>query len=495
MPRLRFKGRRPNTASDPSLLPYSPPIITGATHHFLTPLQNTYSVGTGNHVIHLPDEPMTGGFVRINGVNVADDMTIIGGHVAPPKVYDSETLRLLSIPANSPAFWGEWYIRSRIGVTATGGNFTIRLADATGFQTTAPISYNSSTIDEDIKDAINDKLGAGACFAVENEVSPNHLGGPWTCVPGENALMGKLTITGTGNLTGFTAGGSNPFRATSFLARVNGFQPLQWKRHCHVEGLLVYSEDMNDALNVATRHATAILTLQNCHFRSGGRIWHNDWIHPDGAQMFLGPAKMYTHNCTFISIGTSVINQPRNQQDPQNLQPPGGPYPEGLQALFDYHWSNIDCHSYLTQPLLNDPAIGFAVFEQYGMAPIHSNGTGPDPYPTSWNDCGWLHHMNNCWVEIIDVDTGLPITSLAESNLEWYSHLRSYPLPNVNLIPVGMTIRAKPTEENGASANGYFCDPAVSGSCGVGYVTPGYTGNILPEVQQRLNGEFMVIPF
>jgi hypothetical protein len=485
MARLRFKNRRPAAASDPSLLPYSPPIITGATHHYLTASTTAYSVGTGNHVVHLPDEPMTGGFVRINGVNVADDMTIIGGEIAPPKVYDSETLLLLPIAANAAIDWGDWYIKSRIGVTATGGNFTIKTADGTPSFTTAPISYNSSTIDEDIKDAINDTLGAGACFAVENEVSPNHLGGPWTCVPGENALMGKLTITGTGNLTGFTAGSSNPFKVTAFKGRVNGFQVLQWKRHCHVEGLLVYSEEQNDAFNVASRHAGAILTVQNCYFRAGGRIWHNDWIHPDGGQYFLGPAKNYTHNCTFISIGAAVIAQPRNQMGAESFTG-SNVWPSGLQALYDWKWSNCDLRAYLKNPIENDPANCMSVFEQWGMDPLHN-----DPYPTQWNGAQWVQHMDNVWIEAYDVETGLRNITGADS--DWYQHLKHYPAPNAFQYPTGLTIKATPTVENGASINGHFCDPALD-QCGLNYVSPGYTGAILPEVQQRLAAEVYVGP-
>jgi hypothetical protein len=489
MGKLKFRGT--NIESAPNTLPYSPPIVTSATHHYLTPSTTSYSLLNypGQNVIHLPDEPMTAGFVRIDGRNVCTDMVVIGGDIQPPKVYDSETLRLLASPST-------WYIKSTHGFSgANGGQFRVRGGSSvTANASTALLDWDIG--DDDLKDEINAALGAGACFAVENTVAPNHPGGPWNFVPGENALMGYATVVNVSltapvgqtvlldsNHPTIAPPNNTPF--TQFQARVNGFQVQQWINHCHVEGIKVYSEEMNDAFNVATRHATSILTVQNCYFRAGGRIWHNDWIHPDGMQMFLGPAKMFTHNVTSISIGAAIIAQPRNQMGAET--PLGSNiYPNGLQALYDWKWSNVDGHSYLKNPIDTDPANVMSVFSQWGA--LHG-----DPGQSSYNDAGWTQHMDNVWLEAYDVETGLRNTTGADS--DWYNYLRTWPAPNVFIYPDGLTVKATPGVEHGASPNGHFCDPDYDPTqAGLGYVSPGYTGDPLPFVQQRLDAETLVTP-
>jgi hypothetical protein len=496
MPRLKFRARGGASQASSKLLPYSPPIVSSPEHRYLTPSETAINLNTDgvlDYVIHFPSEPMTGGFVRLNGRDVARNIIAIGGDIQPPPLYDPVTLRLLSNSNTS-------YITSSHGfMNANGGQFRVRGGS------NAALNASTALLDWDISDAellaeINLALGAGACFEVRNQTAPDHPGGPWWFVPGQNNLMGYATVVNV-SLTAPvgqtvlldsnhpTVAPPNAVPFTQFLARSNGYQALQWTGHCHIEGAKVYSPDMNDAWNTATKHADAILTLQNCYFRSGGRIWHNDWIHPDGAQHFQGPPKLFADHCTFISIGAACINQPRNQPGTQTGPNSWSGLPENL---YDWKYSNCDFQSYMVSPLTNDPSLAYSVHESWNQFPSTTyNWTN-----AGQNDAGWVHHHENTWVEIFNVDTGLPDHSGADN--KYYSHLRTGTAGNFNDIPDGVTIKAVPTIADGASVNGHFCDPdANPAAAGLEYVSPGYQypdGTGLPEVIQRLDGETGLTP-
>jgi hypothetical protein len=476
MGKLKFRSTAPVAVAPPQsdLLPFSPPIITSAIHTYPLPSDTNINIPvSGTHVIHLPNEPMTGGFVRVNGgsqgVNIANNIVVIGGDIQPPKVYSSVTKRL-TIPFQGLPI-GAYYMNATHGFTgATGGKFRVKTAEGPPFYFTDEIDYNAS--DATVKAAVNAVLqangwSASECFDVENTVSPNHIGGPWRFIPNETFGLGRCTVV-NGVISPLTGTPAFTTRTTIFAGRSNGFQPIQWRDHCHIEGLKVYSPDTNDALNVSSSSATSVLTIQNCHFRTGDRVWHNDWIHPDGMQQLLGPAKMYCHNVTAISIGAACINQPRNGMGKPTIQ-------FQLGALYDWYWRNCDFHAFRRPLGILDTSRCFSMFEEW-------DSTGA--WPNVQSDAGWQFDMANCFVEGLDAETGLPEPGYPDN--EYFNQFVTVP-PNYFNYPAGIT--------DGASANGYFCDPDVPGQCGLGYATPGYTGAPLPTMIQRLENNTLVTPF
>ncbi|MBP0650181.1 hypothetical protein J8J40_24355, partial [Mycobacterium tuberculosis] len=62
------------------------------------------------------------------------------------------------------------------------------------------------------------------------------------------------------------------------------------------------------------------LQLANIHSEGRCQVFHNDWIHPDGCQVYRGPSKFYLERCDFVSNGgNGFIGQPNTVSGLQNL--------------------------------------------------------------------------------------------------------------------------------------------------------------------------------
>lgn len=515
MGKLRRTKRDAPPVDTSGLLPFSPPFVSTLQKHFLTPSTTSYSIfDGGNHEIILPKtEPMTGGFVRIDlrGAPTATlppanpnptNVVVIGGDIQPPKCYSSVTKKLIMNFQSVPA--GTWYMFARHGFRsdADGGEFCVQTALGFPSYLAGPFPYDAT--DQEVQDGINTELQAngwssGECFEVFNTVAPDSRGGPWEFIPNETFGLGKckIIVSGTkdGVPFGLTVGGvplvnadRRPVSAsaptvndhvTQFNGRFNGFQPLNWRGHFHVEGLKVYSEFCNDAMNCSTVALNSILTWQNCFMKSGGRVWHNDWIHPDGGQAFQGPPAMYMYQCSIESLGNGMINQPRNQ----------GVKPENLR---DWYWRRVDVRQHRRAfGGTPDPAKVFSCFEQWDETGVNS----PNQHDAGWvMDMGANPAEGQVYVVGINEDTGLLSNEWPDSDL--YNQFRtkpSLPLHPSNWLdyPPGLTLNVLPGIPEGATADGYFASPYDDHpqAPGLNYVSPGYTGASLPFLPERLLGE------
>jgi hypothetical protein len=436
----------------------SPPTLNNPTKHFVTDDNcRLTNIGPGDHVLVLPDRPLTKTLI-VDGRNVARHIVLIGGEIAPAGLHDPSTMKLLD--------GSDYAVYSRIGFSgATGGTFRIRAMSAPWYwgQTipvTDPLPYDASPAA--IRAAINQCLGASdACFVVDGPQTP---GGPWKIVPGNNAALGRCSIIS--DLTGPSSLVAPEYK---YAISPHCVDFKQWTGTLHVEGLLAGANSpwCGDATNIQTKHATASAQFANCHFAANFDAFNNDWNHPDGSQFYLGPAKFFAENVDFISKGgNGFIGQPRDA-DGTNVG--------SLEALYDWWFRNVQfrCFRRDDDKYIPDMAVtnnGTAAFQETDW-PNHGD-----------NGAGWTWLMENCFANKYSCASGAPVTDAIKSS--YYNYfVKSYPTHFE--YPQGLTLNAAPPTKSG-----FFCDP--QSQCGIGYVPVGYTNEPSPGVKQRLAGETLV---
>jgi len=437
-----------------------PPALFSPTVHQLNEsnYESLSNLGAGDHVIIMPKVPFTK-WLKIDGRYRARNIVLIGGELAPEQPYDPTSMRLLN--------GSDYALYSEIGFSgATGGTFQIKTMSVQWYPrdgdhvipVTAPIPYDASP--DSIRDAINAACGTSdACFVVDG---PNRPGGPWKVVPGNNAALGRCSI-----IDNFLAGTPSIIPPTyRYNVSPHCVDFKQWTGTLHVEGLLAGASSPwgGDAVNIQTRSATAIAQFANCHFVANFNQFNNDWVHPDGAQFYLGPARFYAENCDFISKGgNAFIGQPRRVN--------GGPA-GSLEALFDWWFRNVQFTAYRRD---DDPHIPKEAIRNNGSAVWQETG-----WPRVFdNHAGWKWIMTNCYANKLSWSNKK--SQVIDARRDTYFHNLVDERHQRHEYPSGLVLNAQPPEQ-------YFCDPA-KGECGLRYVSAGYVDIPLPEVRQRLDGE------
>lgn len=396
----------------------APPVLTDPIRHEITPTTRVLNLTAGDHLVVLPATPVTG-TLTIEGQDVARNIVVIGGAVAPAPAYDPATLMATDV--------ADYAVYTQTGFTgATGGTFRIQLMEKTyrvgiAPPVTAPLAWNAGA--DEIRAAINASLNAyfgdtaGGCLAVVG----SGAGGPWKVVPENNSRLGRVDLLLDG-----LAGTPVKTRTNQYRASTNAFVIKRWRGVAHVEGLSLGSADTNDGINVDNANADARLQLANIHSEGRFHVFHNDWIHADGLQSYRGPAQFHLERCDFVSNGgNGFIGQPATVS--------------GLQNLYDWWYEAVHFRA-----------------ERPDDDPYRLDIDPAAAYFTLVNT-EWRQVMNGCFASFVSRKTGAEITNTPDNRFNAGGRIE----------PVaGLTLRQRPP-------GGWFCDPA-RGQCGVGYVSPGY---------------------
>ena len=261
-------------------------------------------------VIELPREAYLTEPLRLHGRDQARHIVIIGGGIRPTPRFDLGTMRL-----NDDSDWAIYAQRGFTG--ATGGTFRFRVQERSYLlgkppQSTRALRWNASP--DEIKSALEEIAGPGAVHVVEGGQSP---GGTWKIVPAPLPLLGRPVLDPSG-----LEGPVVPFARNVFAAAADcGLVLKQWRGTVHCEGLHLGGDAMCDGINVQNSLGGAIAQFANVHSAPRFHLFHDDWIHPDGAQFYLGPSVSRMENVDLISLGgNGFIAQPAKVAHPRALE-------------------------------------------------------------------------------------------------------------------------------------------------------------------------------
>jgi hypothetical protein len=217
----------------------------------------------------------------------------------------------------------------------------------------------------------------------------------------------------------------------------------QWTGTVHCEGVHVGGDYALDGFQCQNSVGEAVLQMANCHSEPGFHVFHDDWVHPDGAQFYWGPTTARLERVDLISVGgNGFISQPREAGS--------------LDVWRD--WWLRDCHFRAVQDDTNGRA-----------ADASTSCFREDDYPAqSQNLSGQLWDVDGVFCSRGRRSDGAELTNDAETKYYYHAGVTR---------PAGIVIRARPPAGN-------FCDPA-SGGCGPGYVSPGYDGTVVPLLTKR----------
>lgn len=267
-------------------------------------------LGGGDYILELPtSQPLTRK-LQINGAargndlnNVARHIVIIRGSVHPRLNYVPSTMRLLDD--------SDYALYTQIGFTgATGGTFRIRVRETALEPYTAPLPWNASA--SDILAALRAVPGVDE-DGVFTVTGPQE-GGPWKIVPGNNSKLGR-PILDIGDLSGEPVA----------LPRVNYWNPAldslwlkYWTGTVHVEGVNLGGSNGGDGIQVLNPFSDARLQIANVKSVANFAVFHNDWQHLDGAQMYNGPSQLLMENVELTSTAfNGFIYQPNSSESPR----------------------------------------------------------------------------------------------------------------------------------------------------------------------------------
>lgn len=392
-------------------------------------------------VLELPkDEPLEQGLL-IHGRDEVRHIVVIGGAIRMRPTHDPKTMRLLD-----GSDWAAYAQRGFQG--ATGGSFRFQIWEKSyrvGLKppVTADIPWDATPAM--IAKALEDAAGAGAVQVVDGPSTP---GGPWKIVPASNPLLGRVVLDTTGlqgQITPLERNFLNP--AMTYALRLQ-----QWRGTLHVEGLAIDGDDTCDGIQVQNHHKDAILQLANVHSAPRFHLWHDDWIHPDGAQFWLGPSETRMENVDMVSLGgNGLIAQPfvTGKTTP-------------LESFRDWWFRN--CHF---RAIVDDRngRVGdgsTACFRQ-------------ESYPSAGQDrSGQRWICENVFCTRTRASTGAIIAGDPKDRL--YRYLGD--------DPAGIRLGANPDPA-------FFADPKA-GRSGLGYQSPGYEAASVPQGALRLTREQIV---
>lgn len=267
-------------------------------------------LGGGDYILELPtSQPLTrklqiNGAARGNDLNdVARHIVIIRGAVHPQLNYIPSTMRLLDD--------SDYALYTQIGFTgATGGKFRIRVRETASEPYTAPLPWNASA--SDILAALRSVPGVDedGVFTVTGPEG----GGPWKIVPGNNSKLGRPILDIT-DLLG----------APVAMPRINYWNPVLdslwlkfWTGTVHLEGVNLGGANGGDGIQVLNPFGDARLQIANVRCASNFAVFHNDWQHLDGAQMYNGPSQLLMENVELMSTAfNGFIYQPTSTTSPR----------------------------------------------------------------------------------------------------------------------------------------------------------------------------------
>lgn len=179
----------------------------------------------------------------------------------------------------------------RLTSTATGGTFKIRRGQASYFPYGNDLPYNCTAAQ--MQTEIDGLIGSGHVYVTGGplgtaamDVWPVTFDPEWgRLVPGTTTSSSSLLTT---NLTGGTISGDT--NVGNWPGDVGVFRLDNWTGELFIEGLHWYGDGSGEGLNPNSDVAGAKLTIQNSHIHAGFYRYHNDYQHPDGSQMYNGPA-------------------------------------------------------------------------------------------------------------------------------------------------------------------------------------------------------------
>lgn len=267
-------------------------------------------LGGGDYILELPtSEPLTRK-LQINGAargndlnNVARHIVIIRGAVHPRLNYIPSTMRLLDDT--------DYALYTQLGFTgATGGTFRLRVRETASEPYTDPLPWNATA--SDVLAALRAVPGVDddGVFTVTGPED----GGPWKIVPGNNSKLGRPILDINGLLGTPVA-----------LPRVNYWNPAldslwlkYWTGTVHLEGLNLGGGNGGDGIQVLNPFGDARLQIANVKSVANFAVFHNDWQHLDGAQMYNGPSQLLMENVELTSTAfNSFIYQPNSSTSPR----------------------------------------------------------------------------------------------------------------------------------------------------------------------------------
>ena len=248
--------------------------------------------------------------IEIHGHDQARHIVIIGGGIDPARNFNSETMRNFKDDD-----WAVYALRGFAG--AEGGTFRFQVCERTYQPGTRPnftAWLNWDARPDEIAKALEDAAGDDAVQAVDG---PDQAGGPWKIVPSSRPLLGRPTLDRSRLRGNIQVISKNVFKAGAGC----GMLFKQWTGTLHCEGIHVRGNAVSDGIDIQNPNYGAVAQLCNVHSEPKFHAFHDDWVHPDGGQFYLGPSVCHMENVDFFSIGGSgFIAQPFKTDHPKPLE-------------------------------------------------------------------------------------------------------------------------------------------------------------------------------
>lgn len=268
-----------------------------------------FQLGAGDWILKLPtDVPLTEK-LQINGAargidldDVARHIVVIGGSVQARTNYNPTTMRMLD--DSDYALW------TQLGFTgATGGTFRLRIGESGVNPFTDPIPWNASAATIAAALRAVPQVGTDGVFAVVG----SGTGGPWKIIPGNNNKLGRPLLDLSG-LTGSPIGTRSAF----WFPILDSVWLKYWSGTVHLEGLDLGGAQAGDGIQVLNPIRSARLQIANVRSAANFAVFHNDWQHLDGAQMYNGPSQLFMENVELSSVMfNGFIHQPNDSSGPR----------------------------------------------------------------------------------------------------------------------------------------------------------------------------------
>lgn len=307
-------------------------------------------------IIMLPrSEYLQNGF-SLDGCNEARNIVLIGGGIRPTSRYNPADMQLLDGRG-----WALFALRGFSG--ASGGSFRFRVQERSYIKDRPPRETRDLPWDATpgmVASALEEIAGEGSVFAVDGPTSP---GGPWKIVPSARPLLGRPVLIGTGLRGEITYLQRNSFRA----AAAYGLRVKNWLGTFHCEGVHITGSAVCDGINVENPNADAVAQFKFVHSSPGFHVFHDDWIHGDGAQFYLGPSCVRMEDVDLVSLGgNGFIAQPfqLKSRPLQNLR----------------QWSFKRCHF----RSIKDTALGREADASASLFRAHDRSLARPKFDQSW---------------------------------------------------------------------------------------------------------------
>jgi len=371
-------------------------------------------------VLELPKDGYLPGGLFVHGLDAVRNLVIVGGGVRPEPICDPKTMKL-----NNGSDWSTYALRGFAG--ATGGTFRLSTCEDTYLppskpRWTEPLPWNARP--EAIAAALEAAAGVGSVFAVDG---PSLPGGPWKIVPTPGtAKLGRPKL----DLSGLQ-GSLKPLQRNVFqFATTCGVTFRHWRGTIHMEGVDIGGDYLIDGINVQNPWGGAALQLANVHSAPRCHEFHDDWIHGDGAQFYLGPSVARFENVDLVSFGgNGFIAQPMDSK-----------VPRPLDRLED--WTLRNCHF---RTIADD--------RHPGANAKGGNACFRTAYP----------NVNQRWIV---ENVFCSRTRASDGALDTHAERERYYFYRGN-DNAKLYLNQVPSSE-------FFADPKT-GRCGPGYISPGYT--------------------